>query len=198
MDCNRRSLRNWNMLLLRVALLLVFSLFLSHHLTKSFAPTWSSILHTPASAGAAFEPIPNIVHFVRLVHPAPEPVLEFQFRHFIAIYSAWYHLEPAAIYIHTNIEQYLIEEALDRSASIYTAAVRRIPRVTFSHQVALNHTKSGAVIDKLPNQSDFVRTAVMVKQGGIYLDDDAYVLRDLKPLRTLGFENVVGRQANGQ
>lgn len=34
--------------------------------------------------------------------------------------------------------------------------------------------------------------------GGIYLDGDAYVLKDLLPLRRAGFENVVGWQKDGQ
>lgn len=34
----------------------------------------------------------------------------------------------------------------------------------------------------------------MRRWGGIYLDTDAYVIRDLAPLRRAGFKNVVGRQ----
>ena len=34
----------------------------------------------------------------------------------------------------------------------------------------------------------------MRRWGGIYLDTDAYVIRDLGPLRKAGFKNVVGRQ----
>jgi len=34
----------------------------------------------------------------------------------------------------------------------------------------------------------------MRRWGGIYLDIDAYVIRDLSPLRKAGYKNVVGRQ----
>ena len=142
--------------------------------------------------------IPNIIHFVHLVHPSPSPSFEFPFRQFIAVYSAWLYLQPETIYIHTNVEQHLIEEALERSTSPYTKAVQRLPNIKFSLQVPPDHTKAGVAISKLPNQSDFVRTVVLGELGGIYLDDDSYVLRDLAPLRTVGFDNVVGRQDNGQ
>ena len=146
------------------------------------------------------EKIPNIVHFVHLLEPnkTSNPVLEFPFRQFVAIYSAWYYLQPQAIYIHTNIEDRLIEQALIRSTNPYSKVVSKLPGIKFNLQIAPNRTTSGDRIDKLPNQSDFVRTTILKEFGGIYLDDDSYVLRDLKPLRRLGFENVVGWQENGQ
>lgn len=149
-------------------------------------------------SGRVISTIPNIVHFVHLVNPSEDPVFEFPFRQFIAIYSAWHYLQPDLIYIHTNVEKHLIETTLKNTTNPYTRAVSKLPCVKFNHQQAPNHTTSGIAIDKLPNQSDFVRTEVLRKYGGIYLDDDAYVLRDLKPLRSLAFENIVGRQANAQ
>lgn len=38
----------------------------------------------------------------------------------------------------------------------------------------------------------------MHEYGGIYLDDDSWILKDLKPLRKAGFDNVIGRQAGGE
>lgn len=73
-----------------------------------------------------------------------------------------------------------------------------MPVVKFSHQTPPDHTTSGAAIDKLPNQSDFVRTIVLRELGGIYLDADSYVLRDFSRLRRTGFANIIGRQVNGQ
>ena len=60
--------------------------------------------------------IPNIVHFVHLVR-AENPVIEFSFHQFIAVYSAWHYLQPEALYIHTNIEEALIKKALSNSAN---------------------------------------------------------------------------------
>ena len=142
--------------------------------------------------------IPNIVHFIHLVDLALDPVFDFSFRQFIAIYSAWFHLKPEIVYIHTNVAEHLIEEALKSAANPYAKAISKIPSVTFRNQLAPNRTMSNRVIEKLPHQSDFVRTEVLSNFGGVYLDDDAYVLRDLKRFRYAGFENVVGQQLNGQ
>ena len=49
----------------------------------------------------------------------------------------------------------------------------------------------------MAHQSDFVRTDILKKYGGIYLDDDSYVLRDLGVLRRAGFENILGIQNDG-
>jgi len=142
--------------------------------------------------------IPNIVHFVHLVEQPSDPAFDFPFRQFIAIYSAWYYLQPERIYIHTNVEEQLIENAIKESENPYTKAVVKLPGISFRHAKPPDHTTSGAAIDKLPNQSDFVRTVILGEMGGTYLDDDSYVLRDLKPLRNIGFENVVGQQLNGR
>lgn len=37
----------------------------------------------------------------------------------------------------------------------------------------------------------------MKKWGGIYLDEDAYILKDLAGLRLSGYHHIVGRQMNG-
>lgn len=139
--------------------------------------------------------IPNIVHFVYLV-PSTNLVLDFEFRQFVAIYSAWLYLQPEDLYIHTNVVD--IEETLRKSTNPYTNAISKLPGVRFTHQTPKDHTESGVAIDKLPNQSDFVRTVVLGKMGGVYLDEDSYVLRDLKRLRNMGFENVLGLQDNDQ
>ena len=138
--------------------------------------------------------IPNIVHFVHLLKLDTNQTFDFPFRQFIAIYSAHYYLQPDAIYIHTNVPEYQIERRIKESNSPYTHAVSRLPRVKFSYHAATNMTSRNQTVDILANQSDFVRTSVLVKYGGIYLDDDIYILRDLKPLRQVGFENILGLQ----
>jgi len=142
------------------------------------------------------EEIPNIVHFVHLVAPEKErnldkPLLYFPFRQFIAIYSASYMLSPTAIYIHTNIPKEALPEALN-SGNKYVQLIRKLPGVIVNPVEAPTRTSSGLAIPSLPNQSDFVRTAALKKYGGIYLDDDAYLLRDLTPLRQSGFKFIAG------
>lgn len=141
--------------------------------------------------------IPNIVHFVRLIPDSPGPVLLFTFHHFIAIYSALIHLSPEKIYIHTNGDDATVQAAKN-SSDYYTRTVANLPRVVFNREIAPQETTAGLKISLLPHQSDFVRTRVLNRLGGIYLDDDAYVLRDLAPLRRTVYQNVLGRQSNGQ
>ena len=172
---------------LSLTLLLQSPTFIPVSLHKSinhFTPTHSSI--------------PNIVHFVHLVGSEQTTALDLPFRQFIAIYSAWYYLKPSNIFIHTDIAESLIEDKIANTKSPYTRAVANLPGVRFKYHAATTSTSAGNTIHELPNQSDFVRTDILSRHGGIYLDDDAYVLRDLSPLRTLPFQNIVGRQAGGQ
>jgi len=148
--------------------------------------------------------IPNIVHFVHLVQPESKewpdykPGLKFPLRQFIAIYSASYYLQPEIIYIHTNLKESMIGNAINNTQDSYARAVSKLPNVKFNHVIPDTHTADGQAIEKLAHQSDFIRTEQMKKYGGIYLDDDAYVLQDLKPFRKLGYENIVGKQADGK
>ena len=138
--------------------------------------------------------IPNIVHFVHLLNLKENQTFEFPFRQFVAIYSAHYYLQPDAIYIHTNVPEDQIKEKIQESNSPYTQAVTQLPRLKFKYHLAPNTTSRNYTIENFPNQSDFIRTSVLVEHGGIYLDDDVSILRDLKPLRQMGFENVIGFQ----
>lgn len=141
--------------------------------------------------------IPNIVHFVHLLPESEISVLEFSFRQFIAVYSALYHLKPDKIYIHTNSEKQIIDDA-KTSTDKYLKLIANLPNVVFNHEVPPNRTTSGLAIENLAHRADFVRTKMLKKHGGIYLDDDAYVLRDMSPLRHMGFDNVLGLQANDE
>ena len=142
--------------------------------------------------------IPNIVHFVYLVEDPTQADISFSLRCFIAIYSAHYYLHPEIIYIHTNLDQGVIDNVWNTCGDTYVKAVGQLPNVKFNRHIAPNATSTNKTIDRLPNQSDFVRTDVLKIYGGVYLDDDSYVLRDLRPFRHMGFEMVTGRQSNGQ
>ena len=143
-------------------------------------------------------PIPNIVHFVRLMpSTTPAPSLEFSFHHFIAVYSALLYLDPNVIYIHTNGDNQTIAAA-KASPNIYTRTIANLPKVQFNQKIPpTKTTATGLAIEKLAHQADFIRTEMLKGYGGLYLDDDAYVLRNMAPLRQLGFQNVVGVQADG-
>ena len=173
-----------------VTLLLIISFL---HSSVFFQPTNSLSI---SSFETSSPTIPNIVHFVHLLPEAKNQNLKFTFRQFISVYSALYYLNPDKIYIHTNSDK--IIDTAKNSTDPYLRVIANLPNVVFSHQDAPNHTTSGLPIRSLAHRADFVRTKVLKEHGGIYLDDDVYILKDLSPLRHMGFENVVGMQKNNE
>lgn len=148
-------------------------------------------------SGRPAKPIANIVHFVRLVSDPNDPNLGLELHQFIAIYSASHFLNPDKIYIHTDLKEELFEKAFHKTSNVYMKAVNKIPNLEYRYHPAPNQTTSGKKIDRLANRSDFVRTDVLKMYGGIFLDDDAYVLRDLAPFRHAGFDMVTAYQLGG-
>ena len=143
--------------------------------------------------------IPNIVYFVRLVDSDHAPAFDFSFHQFVAIYSAHFRLQPETVYIHTNVEDHVVKKILENTTNLYILAINKLPKVKFNYDAAPNKTLSGLDITLLPHRSDFVRTDVLENSGGIYLDDDdVYVLRDLRALSRLGFENIISKQKHGK
>ena len=142
--------------------------------------------------------IPNIVYFVRLVDSDHASAFDFSFHQFVAIYSAHFRLQPETIYIHTNVEDHVVKKTLENTTNPCTLAINKLPKVKFNYHAAPNKTLNGLDIALLPHRSDFVRTDVLEKFGGIYLDNDVYVLRNLRVLSRLGFENIIGEQKYGK
>lgn len=138
--------------------------------------------------------IPNIFHFTHL--QTSTNALDLGFQQFIAIYSAYYYCNPSKIYIHTNVDPKAFRNARG-SNNQWTRKIAHMPMVQFNHETAPNNSRSGVQITKLAHQSDFIRTRVMKKWGGIFMDEDSYLLKDLAPLRRAGYNNVVARQVDG-
>lgn len=175
---------------------LVLSYFSARHLLPTVSVShFASFLNSGSTESS--EEIPNIVHFAHLIRPNATGGKEitFQFRHFVAIYSAYYHLNPTTIYIHTDAAPSEIAN-VKSSTNKYTRIIANLPSVVFNHETIDDVTVKGFEVKLIPAKSDFLRTRVMRNWGGIYLDSDAYVIRDLTPLRKAGFKNVVGRQVD--
>lgn len=186
-------------------LLLILFVTLVHRIqhpspTKAFnLPSFPSIGKYTQGKVTETPTIPNIVHFVHLVRGSDsEPVIEFPFRQFVAIYSAHYYLNPDKIYIHTNLEDHILQTAINASTSPYVRVLLKLPNLIFNFESTPLKTTGKKEITELAHRSDFIRTRVLKKWGGLYLDDDAYVVRDMKPLRDSGFRTIAGRQEDGQ
>jgi hypothetical protein len=149
------------------------------------------------NTGRATE-IPNIVHYVHIIPldtDGESPSIEFQFRHFISFYSAYFYLKPETIYIHTNVGPHIIQQARE-SSNPWTYAIANLPVVEFHYEEAPTHNTAGLLLEDFEHRADFIRTRVMKAYGGVYIDEDIYILKDLRVLRHAGFHNVVGMQLN--
>jgi hypothetical protein len=183
-----------------VSLSFIFSVFI---LLGIFHPTSRSTVVdfvSPAVKETPVAEIPNIIHYVHILPPAKDgksSVLEFKFRHFLSVYSAYLYVRPDTIYIHTNAGPDIIQQAKE-SSNQWTRAIANLPSVEFHFEEAPTHTSKGLKIVHFANRADFIRTRVVQKMGGIYIDEDIYLIKNLTGLRRSGFQSVVGRQQGGQ
>ncbi|KAK4246312.1 hypothetical protein C7999DRAFT_33278 [Corynascus novoguineensis] len=143
---------------------------------------------SPDAADAA-APIPNLVHYIWLL--ADPSVLSFNFKVFVSVYSAHLFLHPDRIYFHTDAAPDLWERS-KTAGDLWTKRVLNLPGVTPNFIDNPRKTSTGVDIDTFGAKSDFIRADALRQHGGIYLDVDAVPLRDVAPLRTAGFANVVG------
>lgn len=165
--------------------------------------------------------IPNLVHFVYLLDETAvtdESRLPLTFRHWLAVYAAHRRLQPDRILLWTNVDVHVlrrnhmgaqrsstdsdVDSDVDSDIIDWAVRILAIPGVELRHTTAPTHvhtTTNHPLPIRFPeNRSDFVRTRIMHEHGGIYLDFDAYILRDVHALRKSGFATVVGRQMDGR
>lgn len=141
---------------------------------------------------SAHEPphsIPNFVHFIWLAKDSSELRLDFGI--FVSIYSAHLFLSPDRIFLHTDSHPDVFEAART-SKDPWTARALSLPGITPNYVTAPVTTTQGIAINHMAHRADFVRIEVLRDFGGLYLDTDAIVLRDMQSLRKSGFANILG------
>lgn len=135
---------------------------------------------------------PNIVHYTYLKQDA-DSTLHFTLQNYFSVYGAYALFKPTAIYLHTDHNDTYIAEAA-REGNTWTRAIL----TQFLPTLRINHVEVPTTANNKPlhieAKSDFVRWEQLLAFGGIYMDWDDLPLRDVAPLRRLGFRNVVGRQ----
>ncbi|PFH61159.1 hypothetical protein XA68_18042 [Ophiocordyceps unilateralis] len=161
----------------------------------------STAAGTKPSANKQDETIPNVVNLVYLMESERDN-LAFEFSHFLSVYSAWHHLGPKSIYLHTNADASTIQRARWGQTGKWARLLLEIPGLQIRQVVSPNvTTREGGhdqVIRFAEHKSDFVRVEAARELGGLYIDFDVFVLRDLQPLRNAGFGAVVGREVTDQ
>ncbi|PHH84029.1 hypothetical protein CDD83_2618 [Cordyceps sp. RAO-2017] len=137
--------------------------------------------------------IPNYVHHVFILED-PEADFPFEFADFLSAYSGWLHLRPDKIFLHTNANERQIGRARDGSAGKWTKLLFGLPRLVVSPVVMPTHAANGLELNHVAHKSDMVRARVVRDHGGMYIDFDVIVLRDMAALRRTGFAAVTGRE----
>ncbi|KAK4180615.1 hypothetical protein QBC36DRAFT_353908 [Triangularia setosa] len=156
-----------------------------------------------ASPPSTAEEIPNIIHFVYILPDPTASSFTFGFSHFLSIFSAHHFLHPTKIILHTNCHpstSAAILSAKNGTSGKWNSLLFNLPELNLEiNPVSVPLTASnGKPIQNMEHKSDFVRVAQVHTHGGIYIDFDVHVLRDLSPLRKAGFQAVGGRQLGGQ
>ncbi|KAK0736271.1 hypothetical protein B0T21DRAFT_401808 [Apiosordaria backusii] len=138
----------------------------------------------------------------RLHPPRPSAEFTFGFSHFLSLFSAHHYLRPTKIILHTNCypSSFPVHAAKNGTSGIWNNLIFTLPDLNLeinTVQVPLT-ASNGKTIQNMEHKSDFVRVAQVHSHGGIYLDFDVHVLRDLSLLRKSGFKAIAGRQLGGQ
>jgi len=115
--------------------------------------------------------IPDIVHFISF------GCRQFRIHHYLSFLSVIFQQNPESILLHTNCESgYLDESGYWNSVQMIAGEKLKMihmdpPLEIFSHQ-----------INVVEHQSDVARLYVLLRYGGIYLDDDVILLKSLNRL----------------
>lgn len=118
--------------------------------------------------------VPNVVRYIRFNR------VNFSFVDYVCIKSAWRNQRPDAVYFHTNVAafegvywQRLLDEP-DLGQRIHVEPIE-LPSEVFGQPLSTNW--------RVWHGSDVARIRMMMKYGGIYLDNDMYVVNSLDKYR---------------
>ncbi|KAM0329898.1 hypothetical protein ACHAQA_004063 [Verticillium albo-atrum] len=179
-----------------IAVFLFLLIFLLPHDTKAYIP--ASLVcddHEPSSRS---ETIPNHVHFVYILSDL-EGDFTFQFSHALSIYAAWFYWRPKTIYLHTNAAANgtSVLRAREGQAGKWNKLIFTLFDVVINTVDVPTHAGNGIKIQGMEHKSDFVRVKAVHEFGGVYIDWDVHVLRDIRILRESGFKAIAGRELGG-
>ncbi|KAJ9587789.1 hypothetical protein L9F63_018772, partial [Diploptera punctata] len=123
--------------------------------------------------------VPNIVHFVRFNQP------EFSFVEAVTVLAAFKNQKPDKIMFHTDSSNFTgkhWEKIVSTPGLVYELVKTTIPDSIFNQK--LNEGW------QVYHGGDVTRIKTLMKYGGIYLDNDAYIIQSLDRFRK--FEFTIG------
>ncbi|XP_070547713.1 uncharacterized protein [Ptychodera flava] len=118
--------------------------------------------------------IPNIAHFLWFYEDQP-----LRFDQFISILSAYAVMKADKIMIHTDMEP------IGKYWEILKETINTLEIVPL-------HLPQLCLFNNVHHRTDLARLQILLKYGGVYLDNDVIVVRSLEPLRHYDF--VMGRE----
>ncbi|KAF4592168.1 glycosyl transferase [Ophiocordyceps camponoti-floridani] len=158
--------------------------------------SWDTIRTETEAIFLRPDEIPDSVHFVFLLKE-PGADFPFVFFHYLSVYAAWYHLKPSSIYLHTDASAEQIARAREGAAGKWARLILTMPGLKVEKVEAPTVTRTGKEIKEMAHKSDFVRVEVVDRFGGLYIDFDVFAVRDARPLLSMGFQAVCGREPGG-
>lgn len=127
--------------------------------------------------------VPNLIHYIRFNKTA------FSFVEYVCLRSAYVQQQPERIYLHTNVDE-------SNFTGIYWKWIRAESDL-YRRIVVLPIQLPSDIFDqplsdgwRLYHGSDIARIRTMIKYGGIYLDNDVYVVANLDKYRK--YEIAIG------
>lgn len=121
--------------------------------------------------GAGHFIVPNIIHFIRFNKS------EYSFVDYVCLKAAFRNHRPDNFYIHTDVG--------DRFHGKYWEWIQNDPdlksRIVLIHRDVPSEIFGQKLSDgwRLFHGSDVSRIQIMMEYGGIYLDNDVYIIRNL-------------------
>ncbi len=126
-------------------------------------------------------PIPNVVHFIHL------DSARLSFVGFVCILAAFYNQNPAEIVFNSNIEEnVLLNDA--RFARAKNATRFRYRRVSKPTHVF------GQPLSGPHHATDVLRIKLAIEEGGIFVDEDTFIVRPLEDTLMRRHNVILGRK----
>ena len=129
------------------------------------------------TTGFATNIVPNVVHYVVLDNPYMD------FNHFLSVKSVLKNQNPNQIIIHCNCDDLKGSYWSKLTTVSQTADNRRI----VVRKIRKPETIFGKKLSSVYHMSDIVRIEIMMTFGGIFLDNDVYVVKSLDRFRRFEF-----------
>lgn len=129
--------------------------------------------------------VPNFMHFLRFNE------VEFDFLDFVTVLSALRHQRPERLFFHTNVERFKGEYWEKLLLTPGFADIVEMVHVDLPSEIFGQPMDNGY---RVWHAGDITRIRILMKYGGIFLDNDSYMVQSLDKFRR--FEIAMGWDDN--